>query len=52
MNMGNFNAYPSVQLGLMYTNEQKTFSISGSVSVSRYNNYAPFYAPSNTAFSK
>lgn len=39
-----FNVNPSATLGLMYTNDQKTFSISGSINIER-NNY--FFAPSN-----
>lgn len=42
----NFNAFPTAQVGLMYINNEKTFSISGSVSVSSsgggYNTYSPF----------
>lgn len=30
-----FNAYPSVSLGLMYVNDARTFSISGSISAER-----------------
>ena len=39
-----FNVNPSATLGLMYMNEQKTFSISGSINIER-NNY--FFAPNN-----
>lgn len=40
----NFNLYPKAEMGLMYINDQKTFSISGSISVER-SNY--FFAPVN-----
>ena len=30
-----FNVYPSVSLGLMYVNDARTFSISGSISAER-----------------
>lgn len=44
MNRGSFGTYPSAQVGVMYTNDQRTFSISGSVSVTRstYGGFAPF----------
>lgn len=44
MNRGSFGTYPAAQVGVMYTNDQHTFSISGSVSVSRstYGGFAPF----------
>ena len=46
-NNGNFNnnrlgLNPRAELGLMYVNDQKTFSISGSISMERYNSYAPY----------
>lgn len=46
----NFSINPAAQVGLMYINNEKTFSISGSIGVSRnsYNNYSPFYAPANS----
>lgn len=40
----NFNLYPKAEMGLMYINDQKTFSISGSISVEK-SNY--FFAPVN-----
>ncbi|WP_343690978.1 hypothetical protein [Chitinophaga sp.] len=48
-NNTNFGIYPAAQIGLMYMNNDKTFSISGSVSVSRsnYYGYSPLYGPSN-----
>ena len=40
----NVNAYSEAKVGLMYINDEKTFSISGSIGVSRggYNSYTPF----------
>ena len=48
-NNTNFGIYPAAQIGVMYINNDKTFSISGSVSVSRsnYYGYSPLYGPSN-----
>ena len=40
----NFNLFPKAELGLMYINDQKTFSISGSISVEK-SNY--LFAPVN-----
>ena len=40
----NFNLFPKAELGLMYINDQKTFSISGSISVEK-SNY--FFSPVN-----
>ena len=40
----NFNLFPKAELGLMFVNDQKTFSISGSISVEK-SNY--FFAPIN-----
>ena len=45
-NITGLSVNPSVQGGLIYTNDAKTFSISGSVSVER-GSY-PVYAPSQT----
>ena len=39
---GNFSMYSAATLGLMYINDEKTFSISGSISVER-NNYPLYY---------
>lgn len=49
MNANNFSVNPSAYIGLMYINPEKTFSISGSIGVSRtnYNSYYPFYTPVN-----
>lgn len=50
MNVNQFDAYPAAQMGLMYINNERTFSISGSIGVSRhsYNYYQPFYNPANS----
>jgi hypothetical protein len=50
MNSNNFGIYPAAQMGMMYINNERTFSISGSIGVSRssYNSYSPFYAPDNS----
>lgn len=47
MNANSFSTYTTAQMGLMYINDQRTFSISGSFGVSRrnYNGFSPFYAP-------
>ncbi|MRG44225.1 hypothetical protein GFS24_03825 [Chitinophaga sp. SYP-B3965] len=47
MNVNNFGTYQMAQMGLMYINNNRTFSISGSIGVSRssYNGYSPFYTP-------
>lgn len=47
MNANSFSTYTMAQMGLMYVNDEKTFSISGSIGVGRrnYNGYSPFYAP-------
>lgn len=40
---GNFNMFPKAELGLMYINDQKNFSVSGSISVEKSNHsFAPF----------
>ncbi|WP_157752919.1 hypothetical protein [Chitinophaga sp. MD30] len=46
----NFSINPAAQIGVMYISNDKTFSVSGSINVSRstYNGYSPLYAP--TAF--
>jgi hypothetical protein len=50
MNANNFGTYSAAHLGLMYINNERTFSISGSIGVSRsnYNSHSPFYAPDNS----
>lgn len=42
-----FAAYPDAKIGVMYISNDRTFSISGSVGVSRgsYYGYSPFYGP-------
>lgn len=53
-NANNFDINPAVYMGLMYTNDERTFSISGSIGVSRSsyngysNGYSPYYSPANT----
>lgn len=49
MNPNNFGTYSAAHMGLMYINNDRTFSISGSFGVGRnsYNGYSPFYAPGN-----
>lgn len=49
MNTNNFGTYSAAHVGLMYINNDKTFSISGSFGVGRnnYNGYSPFYGPVN-----
>lgn len=49
-NANNFDVNPSAYIGMMYTNDERTFSISGSIGVSRssYNGYSPYYSPANT----
>lgn len=50
MNANNFGTYSAAHVGLMYINNDKTFSISGSFGVGRrsYTGYAPFYGPGNS----
>jgi hypothetical protein len=52
MQTNNFSAYSDAKVGVMYINNEKTFSISGSIGVSRggYNGYSPFYAPVYSPF--
>ncbi|HVM88153.1 MAG TPA: hypothetical protein VMT76_08180 [Puia sp.] len=45
-NVNNIGIYPSAQMGLMYVNNARTFSISGSISVQRGS--SPVYAPINS----
>lgn len=51
---GYFGVHPSVNMGLMYVNDAKTFSISGSVSIQKGNDplfmYAPAYMQRTTPF--
>ena len=50
MNANNFGINPAAYMGLMYINPERTFSISGSIGISRssYNSYSPFYTPANS----
>lgn len=50
MRSNNFGVYPTARIGLMYTNSERTFSVSGSISVSSssYNTYSPVYTPVNS----
>jgi len=53
MNGNNLGVYSAAHVGLMYTNDERTFSISGSVSVGRYDGRNPYYSPAyNPATSK
>jgi hypothetical protein len=47
MQTNNFAAYSDAKIGVMYINNERTFSISGSIGVSKssYNGYSPFYVP-------
>ncbi|MGN6495359.1 MAG: hypothetical protein ACTHLE_25455 [Agriterribacter sp.] len=45
--INNFGVYPKAELGLMYVNDEKTFSISGSISVQQGGYYMPYRAPAN-----
>ncbi|MCF6407198.1 hypothetical protein L3C95_30155 [Chitinophaga filiformis] len=47
MHSNNYGISPAAQIGVMYINNERTFSISGSISVSSssYNGYSPIYAP-------
>jgi hypothetical protein len=47
MRSNNVSVWSDAKIGVMYINNEKTFSISGSIGVSRssYNSYSPFYAP-------
>jgi hypothetical protein len=45
----NLNLYSRAEIGLSYTNDERTFQISGSIGVERSNYNAPLYVPySNT----
>ncbi|MVT07835.1 hypothetical protein [Chitinophaga tropicalis] len=50
MRTSNYGINPAARVGVMYISNDKTFSISGSISVSRsiYNGYSPIYAPVNS----
>lgn len=49
MSQNRFGTYSTAQLGVMYINNERTFSISGSIGVSRdnYYNRVPIHAPVN-----
>lgn len=49
MQVRNFGASATARIGLTYTNNDRTFSISGSIGVSRgtYNGFSPFYSPAS-----
>lgn len=46
-----YSINPAAQIGVMYISNDKTFSISGSINVSRstYNGYSPLYTPNTFA---
>lgn len=46
--VNNFGVYSRAELGLMYINEEKTFSISGSIGIQRSSNPAFFVQPVTT----
>lgn len=46
-NQNNFGIYPAASVGLMYINDAKTFSISGSITTERYSYPMPPYYPVN-----
>lgn len=48
MNASNLGVYSSANMGLMYINDERTFSISGSIGVGSYYGRSPFYAPGNS----
>jgi hypothetical protein len=50
MQANHLAAYSDAKVGVMYISNDKTFSISGSIGVSRstYNGYSPFYTPGYT----
>ena len=45
MNNNRYGVSSSAYMGLMYTNDERTFSISGSIGVSNYSGQSPFYQP-------
>jgi len=47
LHSNNFGMYSRAELGLMYVNPERTFSISGSIGVER-SDYPVFYTPVNT----
>lgn len=51
MKTNNFGMYTAARMGLMYINNDRTFSVSGSIGVSghRYNGLSPYYGPGSTS---
>lgn len=47
MNANNLGVYSSAHMGLMYINDDRTFSISGSIGVGNYYGRSPYYGPVN-----
>ena len=45
MNNNRYGVSSSAYMGLMYTNDEHTFSISGSIGVSNYYGQSPYYRP-------
>lgn len=50
MNANNFGVYGAAHMGLMYISDDRSFSISGGISVGRnlYDNRIPYYTPVNS----
>jgi len=46
MNANNFGVYTAARMGLLYVNDDRTFSISGSIGVGRNNRFNNGYSPS------
>lgn len=49
MNTNRYGVSSSAYMGLMYTNDERTFSISGSIGVSNYYGQSPYYRPAAPA---
>jgi hypothetical protein len=47
MNNSRYGVSSSAYMGVMYVNDERTFSISGSIGVSNYYGQSPFYTPQN-----
>ena len=45
LNNNKYGVSSSAYMGLMYVNDERTFSISGSIGVSHYSGQSPFYRP-------
>ena len=54
MNQNQFGVYSAAHMGLMYISDDKSFSISGGISVGRnlYDNRIPYYTPTNSAVNR